>query len=226
MAFQIMKYFICKIKLFVAAMCIAIFIFLTSHSYGDMLVWHANGEADLAGYYLYYGTSSRNYRFVVDMGNVTEYSLNNLNLREPETYFIALTVYDTAGNESDFSEELTYFSEDEIPGDVDNCPEVYNPDQEDSCPPGGNGIGDACECEGDFYCDNDVDGSDGRIFKADYCRSSYNNPCTSIDPCTGDFDCDGDIDGSDGRIFKADFGRSLYNNPCPICSVREWCVYP
>ena len=216
----------CKIQLKVTVMFIAVSIVLTSSSYGDMLVWSANREVDLAGYNLYYGSASQNYHFVVTVGNVTNYDLKNLHLNEGVTYYIALTVYDTAGNESDFSEELTYFAEDEIPGDVDNCPEIYNPDQEDTCPPGGNGIGDACECEGDFYCDGDVDGVDVRFFKTDFGRSSFNNPCSALDPCTGDFDCDRDVDGLDGMLFKADFGRSSFNNPCPICTVGEWCVYP
>lgn len=49
--------------------------------------------------------------------------------------------------------------------------------QEDDYPLGGNGIGEACECEGDFDEDGDVDGTDASQFKADFGRSDYNDPC-------------------------------------------------
>lgn len=39
---------------------------------------------------------------------------------------------------------------DAVCGDVDNCPSLANSDQLDNYPPLGNGIGDACDCEGDF----------------------------------------------------------------------------
>ena len=42
----------------------------------------------------------------------------------------------------------------------DNCQFVKNPNQEDTYPPEGNGIGDACDCEGDFNCDGSVDAID------------------------------------------------------------------
>ena len=80
-----------------------------------------------------------------------------------------------------------------------------------------NGIGDICECEGDFDCDQDVDGTDAVVFKADFGRGAYNNPCTVEDPCPGDFDDDGDVDGLDATKFKEDFGRGGLNNPCPAC---------
>jgi hypothetical protein len=107
----------------------------------------------------------------------------------------------------------------------DNCSRVANPDQEDSYPPQGNGIGDACDCEGNFACDLDVDGTDASIFKLYFGRSTFNNPCTALDPCRGDFNCDGDADGSDASLFKADFGRSGASNPCPACVVGDWCNY-
>ena len=108
----------------------------------------------------------------------------------------------------------------------DNCPTIPNPDQEDSYPLQGNGIGDACDCEGNFACDLDVDGTDASIFKLYFGRSTINNPCTPSDPCRGDFNCDGDTDGSDASLFKADFGRSGASNPCPACVVGDWCSYP
>ena len=59
--------------------------------------------------------------------------------------------------------------------------------QEDDYPPGGNGMGDACDCEGNFDCDIDCDGSDAASFKQDFARSDYTRPCTNEDPCKGDF---------------------------------------
>jgi hypothetical protein len=100
--------------------------------------------------------------------------------------------------------------------------------QEDSYPPLGNGIGDACDCEGNFNCDTDsnVDGSDAALFKADFGRSAILDPCTGGIPCNGDFNCDGDADGTDAALFKADFGRSSIQNPCPVCtSGGAWCSY-
>jgi hypothetical protein len=80
-----------------------------------------------------------------------------------------------------------------------------------------NGQGDICECEGNFDCDDNVDGSDAIIFKTEFGRSPFNNPCTEENPCPADFDQDGDVDGSDALKFKEDFGRSEFDNPCPPC---------
>jgi hypothetical protein len=108
----------------------------------------------------------------------------------------------------------------------DTCPNLANPSQADSCPPGGNGCGDACECEGNFQGnDVDCDGTDAAIFKSDYGRSSLNRPCTAGDPCNGDFTCNGNVDGTDAARFKADFGRNSLNNPCPPCATVPWCTY-
>ena len=49
---------------------------------------------------------------------------------------------------------------DGIPDNTDNCVNDYNPNQEDPYPPGGNGCGDACECEGNFDGDLDQDADD------------------------------------------------------------------
>jgi len=117
---------------------------------------------------------------------------------------------------------------DTICGNVDNCPTAPNEGQLDSYPPQGNGIGDTCDCEGNFNCsiDQDVDGSDAAIFKADFGRNVLMNTCTAISPCDGNFSCDSDVDGSDASLFKQDFGRSQIKNQCPACKVGPWCVYP
>jgi hypothetical protein len=98
--------------------------------------------------------------------------------------------------------------------------------QEDSYPPGGNTLGDACECEGNFDGNLTVDGLDAAVFKADYGRSGIKRPCTTLDPCNGDFGCNGNVDGLDAAVFKGDFGRSGIKNPCPPSETDPWCVYP
>ena len=108
----------------------------------------------------------------------------------------------------------------------DNCPNHFNPLQEDTYPPQGNGIGDACDCECDFDCDGDVDADDVGPFLVDFGRFEFNNPCTNADPCNGDTDCDGNVDADDVAEFLADFGRFQFNNPCPSCVAGDWCVYP
>ena len=45
------------------------------------LTWDPNTESDLAGYEIYYGTSSGNYQWNIDMGNATTYTLNSLEIR-------------------------------------------------------------------------------------------------------------------------------------------------
>jgi len=58
---------------------------------------------DLGGYYVYYGTASGVYGSPVDAKNVTTYTLTGLT--PGQTYFIALTAYDTSQNQSQFSNE-------------------------------------------------------------------------------------------------------------------------
>ena len=114
---------------------------------------------------------------------------------------------------------------DGIVDNQDNCLEVFNPGQEDTCPEGGNDLGDACECEGDFDCDSDVDGTDAMRFKEHFGRSQFNNPCIPDNPCYGDFECDDDVDGSDASILRDDFGRSGFADPCPACPSVQGCTY-
>ena len=107
----------------------------------------------------------------------------------------------------------------------DNCPGHFNPHQEDLYPPGGNGIGDACECEADFDCNGNVDAGDVTAFLADFGRNQFNNPCSTGSPCNGDINCDHNVDATDVTKFLEDFGRNAYNNPCPACVAGAWCSY-
>jgi hypothetical protein len=144
-----------------------------------------------------------------------------------------VTTFDTVAWADDISVEVKSIcplspedsDEDGIPDQLDNCPEIANPGQEDTFPPGGNSCGDICECEGNFDGDEDVDGADASQFKTDFGRSPFTNECEFVDPCNGDFDCDGDADGTDASQFKTDFGRSQFTNPCPSCETVPWCTY-
>lgn len=78
---------------------------LTAASGVPTLFWTPNGESDLAGYKVYYGTAPRTYSAVVDAGNVTTFTAANLTAGV--TYYFAVTAYDAAGSESGFSNEVT-----------------------------------------------------------------------------------------------------------------------
>jgi len=79
-----------------------------AHAAAVKVSWQDNQEADLAGYKIYYGTSSRSdtsYTTILDVN--LENSVNISSLNEGTTYYFAVTAYDTTGNESDFSEEVS-----------------------------------------------------------------------------------------------------------------------
>jgi len=69
-----------------------------------ILSWNANSESDLAGYKVYYGTSSGNYGNPIDVGNQTTYTVTGLT---GSTYYFAVTAYNTSGTESGYSNEVS-----------------------------------------------------------------------------------------------------------------------
>ncbi len=71
--------------------------------------WAVNSESDLAGYHVYQGTDSGSYGPPIDVGNTTTYTAGNL--QSGLTYYYAVTAYDTAGNESPPSTEVSKFFE-------------------------------------------------------------------------------------------------------------------
>jgi uncharacterized delta-60 repeat protein len=151
----------------------------------------------------------------------------------PQLYTGSPAITDVSVTEQSSTTGITdvcHFNPEDIDGDgiyntEDNCPLHPNPLQEDTYPPQGNGKGDACDCEGNFNCDEDCDGTDATIFKEHFGRGEFTNPCTEELQCLGDFDCDQDCDGSDALLFKADFGRSQFTNSCPPCTAIDWCSY-
>ncbi len=62
------------------------------------LAWDANVEPDIAGYRLYYGQTSGANTEMMDVGNVTEATVQNLTVGL--TYFFVVTAYDSSGVES------------------------------------------------------------------------------------------------------------------------------
>jgi uncharacterized repeat protein (TIGR02543 family) len=101
-----MRFLTCRKFLF-ALFALSSFIFISGAAWGAQLkfAWDPNGEPDLAGYKVYYGTTSGSYGSPIDAGNVTSYALNGLT--SGQTYYIAITAYDTSSNESDYSDEVS-----------------------------------------------------------------------------------------------------------------------
>jgi len=72
-----------------------------------LVSWNANTEPDLDGYKVYYGTQSGQYQAPRDVGNTTTYQGSVPD--DGSTYYVAVTAYDTSGNESDFSQEASIY---------------------------------------------------------------------------------------------------------------------
>ncbi len=66
------------------------------------VVWNSDVN-QVAGYKVYYGLSTGDYTTTLDVGNTTTSSLQNLS---SPNYYIAVTAYDSSGNQSGFSPEL------------------------------------------------------------------------------------------------------------------------
>lgn len=70
------------------------------------IAWDANNESNLVGYFLYYGTISRNYTAIIDVGNKLQQTVTDL--QDGTTYYFAVTAYNQDNYESDYSEELVH----------------------------------------------------------------------------------------------------------------------
>jgi hypothetical protein len=70
------------------------------------VTWIANSEPDLAGYLLYYGTSPGNYGPPIPIpAQSTSHEITNLS--EGTLYYLALSAFDSSGNESEKSPEIS-----------------------------------------------------------------------------------------------------------------------
>ncbi len=68
------------------------------------LQWDANTDPIVAGYKVYYGTTSHNYSSHIDVGKTTTYTVSNL--PDGVTHYFATTDYSNSGMESGFSNEV------------------------------------------------------------------------------------------------------------------------
>ena len=94
---------------FTIFMPVMLMVFLMApgaHSAQVTLAWDSNQENDLAGYRLYYGSASRNYSQVIDVGNNNQHKVSGL--AAGATYYFAVTAYNLKGYESDYSTELAH----------------------------------------------------------------------------------------------------------------------
>ena len=126
------------------------------------LAWDSNPEPNLAGYKIHYGSQSRSYTSSIDVGKQTSYTLTGL--ADGQTYYFAATAYDTAGNQSNYSAEVTWASATPLDTDGDGIPDDEetsygtDPDKVDT---DSDGITDGDELAfwgGDYNADFDNDG--------------------------------------------------------------------
>jgi hypothetical protein len=129
--------------------------------------YHDSNHSDLK--YVYHDGSGWTTPQTVDSaGDVGEYT--SLALDSSDN--IHISYFDFTNGDIKYAYLNTDIDNDGMLNWADNCPNTYNPEQEDTLPPSGNSdpaagfyCGDVCECEGDFEPDGDVDGTDALMFK-------------------------------------------------------------
>lgn len=71
------------------------------------LLWNPSPDTNVVGYNIYYGISSGHYTSEISAGNNTTVEVTGL--VQGVTYYFAATSYDSSGDESDFSNEASYY---------------------------------------------------------------------------------------------------------------------
>jgi hypothetical protein len=142
------------------------------------LAWDQNLEPELAGYRIYWGTSSGNYTFSKDVGKVTTGTITGLD--EGKTYYFSATAYDSSNNESDYSNPISFtvpFSDTDGDG-VPDYQDAFPSNSKETTDTDGDGIG------------NNSDPDDDNDQMPDEWEIQY-----GLDPLTDDAAEDADLDG-------------------------------
>jgi hypothetical protein len=82
--------------------------FLASADQSATVGW--NADSNVSGYYFYYGQTNGNYSTKLNVGTNTVTTVSNL--KEGQTYYFAVSAFDTAGIESDLSSSIGFL----VPG--------------------------------------------------------------------------------------------------------------
>ena len=90
------------------------------------LAWNANPETNIGGYIIYYGTESGNLTESTDVGNQTTTTLEGLS--QGVTHYAAVQAYNTLGQFSDLSAEISFIPRIKVPALVKNQSGATQPD--------------------------------------------------------------------------------------------------
>ncbi|MGD2186698.1 MAG: fibronectin type III domain-containing protein [Desulfobacterales bacterium] len=113
------------------------------------LEWDPNTEPELAGYKIYWGTASGNYSFSKDAGKNTTCTVSGLD--EGKTYYFAATAYDANGNESGYSNQVSFtvpFGDSDGDGVPDN-EDAFPSDASETTDTDADGIGNNADTDDD-----------------------------------------------------------------------------
>ena len=158
------------LRLFYLLPLLIIFLITSNAFSGDIsLEWDPNIEPNLAGYKMYYGTSSSSYTCTIDVGNHTTCTISDL--EEGNIYYFAATAYDLFGNESDYSNEafkyIPKIDTDEDGISDDDEIDIYGLDPNNS-DTDNDGISDGNEVDFWGNCWNDDSDWDGIVNLLDW----------------------------------------------------------
>lgn len=101
-----------RIKSIVIAIFIVALYAVAAGAAQIQVTWDANTETDLAGYKVYFGTAPGQYSTPV---TVTAPSYTLQGVTDKTTYYVAVSAFDTSGNESALSDEVSVYVPDVTP---------------------------------------------------------------------------------------------------------------